>query len=119
MSSDPQPGGFASARVSTITVDCADAGRVARFWSALLGAPVDTADPSVVPAALPGGVGMYFQEVPEPKRVKNRLHLDLAVSAIDEASERAVALGGRVVGDVESWRVMADPEGNEFCLVLD
>ena len=82
----------------------------------------------------PDGVGprLYFQRVPEPKTAKNRVHLDLAVGGgrgtppeesrrlVAAAVERAVAAGATKLREVderdEHWVVMADPEGNEFCL---
>ncbi|HXT36407.1 MAG TPA: VOC family protein [Chloroflexota bacterium] len=82
----------------------------------------------------PAGVGprVYFQRVPEGKTVKNRVHLDLNVSdsrsvgpeegrkRVAAEAERLIALGARKLRDhtegPESWTVMADPEGNEFCL---
>jgi predicted enzyme related to lactoylglutathione lyase len=117
MPSDTAPRHDVVAKLATVTFDAADPSASARFWSALLDAPADPDDPTSLPSALPGGGGLYFQAVPEPKIAKNRVHLDLAVTDIEQASARVVALGGRVLGDVESWRVMADPEGNEFCLV--
>jgi len=78
------------------------------------------------------GPRLYFQRVPEAKAGKNRLHLDLHVSArpaapveerrraVEPEADRLVALGATVVGPVEEmgswWLVMRDPEGNEFCL---
>ena len=68
-------------------------------------------------------VGMCFMPVTEPKRVKKRVHLDLTSSAQDrdEEIERLVALGARPVDigqtGAESWTVLADPEGNEFCVI--
>lgn len=68
-----------------------------------------------------GGPGLAFQKVPEPKSAKNRLHLDLDVGDTDAATEKILAWGGtQVTGDQElaghKWRVMADPEGNQFCI---
>jgi hypothetical protein len=68
-------------------------------------------------------VGMCFMPVTDPKTVKNRVHLDLTSSAQDrdQEIERLLALGARRV-DIgqtgeESWTVLADPEGNEFCVI--
>ena len=66
-------------------------------------------------------VGMCFMPVTDPKTVKNRVHLDLTSSAADRDQEidRLLALGARRVDigqtGAESWTVLADPEGNEFC----
>ncbi len=63
-----------------------------------------------------------FQQVPEVKTVKNRVHLDVEVDDIDTERDRLVGLGGAAVGslvvdDQGPFQVMTDPEGNEFCLV--
>jgi catechol 2,3-dioxygenase-like lactoylglutathione lyase family enzyme len=140
-----------------VTIDCADPGRLARFWAEALGyrleeppdgfatwqdywvsrglAPEEVEDgyDSVVD---PDGVGprIWFQPVPEPKVVKNRVHLDLGVGGgrqvplatrrarVDAEAERLTAAGatrlrvleGEAIGHYAV--VMADPEGNEFCL---
>ena len=113
-------------KVGNIAFDCADVFRVANFWSALLGRPLD-AGSSEVFASIGGADGeraepaWYFNKVPEPKRGKNRVHVDLTTpdsSAVDEM----LALGATVVGEHEvpgrshRWTVMQDPEGNEFCV---
>lgn len=116
-----------SVRVSHVVVDCRDARALARFWSELLGlAEVRTAnsDESWVDLAPLGGGGPFlsFQEVPEGKQVKNRLHLDLDVDDVEAVGRRVGALGGRIaegqppVSGV-GYQVWHDPEGNEFCLV--
>ena len=72
----------------------------------------------------PGGKRprMYFQRVPEPRPAKNRVHLDLRVPEADRPKEieRLTGLGARRIGEGQqgpfSWIVMADPEGNEFCV---
>ena len=118
-------------RLVELAVDAADPGRLARFWAAALGWEVAADEPDEAevaphgfaypdPAALP----VVFVPVPEAKTGKNRLHLDLAsASARDQAAqvERLLGLGATPAdigqGDVP-WVVLADPEGNEFC-VLD
>jgi predicted enzyme related to lactoylglutathione lyase len=114
---------------NSVQVDCGDPLALAGSWAAVLGSEIhDTmGDPphyvSVEPTAA-GGPWLSFQRVLEPKAVKNRLHLDITVDAVDEASDHIVELGGRrlpgpdFTGYGFRWRVMADPEGNEFCLVL-
>jgi hypothetical protein len=68
-------------------------------------------------------VGMCFMPVTDPKTVKNRVHLDLTSSAKDrdQEIERLLALGARRVDigqtSTESWSVLADPKGNEFCVI--
>jgi catechol 2,3-dioxygenase-like lactoylglutathione lyase family enzyme len=143
-----------------ITIDCADPSRLVRFWSTALGyraepppagfptwnayyrsigVAEDELDPDgdgsdrlVDPAGL--GPRIWFQVVPEPKTVKNRLHLDLGVSGgrgvplptrrarVDAEVDRLVAAGATRVGRVPAEGVdhygvvMRDPEGNEFCV---
>ena len=63
-----------------------------------------------------GGPRLWCQLVPEPKRVKNRLHLDLVSSAPEAEIGRLTALGATVLVRHEDHWVLADPEGNEFCL---
>jgi predicted enzyme related to lactoylglutathione lyase len=114
--------------LDAITVDCADPLALARFWAAVFGTGLEepNGDPphyvDLVP--LPGIPILRFQRVPEPKITKNRLHLDVSVEDLDRACAEVEALGGtRAPGTNLSeygydWRVMADPEGNEFCLVI-
>ncbi len=72
----------------------------------------------------PSGPRLIFQRVPEAKQGKNRLHLDVRVKDIEVAASHVAALGGRQLPGADysedgfSWRVMADPEGNEFCLIV-
>jgi predicted enzyme related to lactoylglutathione lyase len=109
-----------------VTVDCADPEALAAFWSAVFGVPV--IEPGSDRARwrrvqpLANGPAINFQPVPEPKRGKVRLHLDVLVPDIDAAVERIVALGGTDTGTRETLprgriAVMRDPEGNEFCLL--
>jgi predicted enzyme related to lactoylglutathione lyase len=112
-------------RWAAITIDCLDPKRVAEFWSLLLGTPVGQIDrpdwyrlgpfPSGWPA-------ITFQPVPEPKAGKARIHLDIRVDDLVAAQGLVESLGGtnreqRYVYEVGTVAVMADPEGNEFCLV--
>jgi len=105
----------------SVVVDCRDPRAQARFWSAVLDLPVihDNGDELCV-----GVEGrepeLTFVPVPEGKTVKNRLHLDLAPDDQDAEVERILGLGAtRVdVGQGEQpWVVLADPEGNEFCVL--
>jgi hypothetical protein len=124
------------ARIHDVVVDCEHPASLARFWAAVLDgydvAPYDEAelarlrsngiddpedDPSVLVEAAPGvRPRFFFQLVPEPKTVKNRLHLDL--QADDRAAEvrRLVGLGATVTATYDRWTLLADPEGNEFCV---
>ena len=110
-------------------IDCLDPVALAGFWASVLGSQVNDVHGgpphyvSVRPTA-EGGPWLSFQRVPEAKAVKNRLHLDVTVHDLDEATARIEALGGRRLDqpDLEEygfrWRVLVDPEGNEFCLIV-
>ena len=109
-----------------ITVDASDALHVARFWAAVLGWEVDDeSDEEEALAAPPQGgtPGLLFVRVPEPKTGKNRLHLDLQPQDLtrDQEVDRLLGLGARLADDRREpdgtgWAVLADPEGNEFCV---
>ena len=120
-----------STRLVHLVIDAVDPEQLARFWAAALGWEVAAEEPDEVdvwppgfsypdPAALP----LVFVPVPEAKKGKNRVHLDLATRSVAHQAaevERLLALGAAPAdigqGDVP-WTVLADPEGNEFC-VLD
>jgi predicted enzyme related to lactoylglutathione lyase len=112
-----------AARLTEICVDCSDPEKLAPFWSEVLGWPLGERDEdSVELVPPPGWPSLLFIQVPEPKTVKNRLHLDVNATDRDQAAEvdRLLALGAQRVdvgqGEV-SWVVLADPEGNEFCVL--
>jgi hypothetical protein len=119
--------------ISHLTVDCADAYSLSQWWKPVLGYEDVPGDPN-----LPGhdecmivdpagkGVSVLFIEVPEGKSAKNRLHLDLRPRANlrDTEIERLIAHGATVFGDHRGkygpgtgWVTLADPEGNEFCVL--
>ena len=112
-------------RFHWIVIDTIDPARIAPFWCALLGVQERGwfGDDYLMLTADGGAPPVAFQRVPEAKSVKNRLHVDLAVEDLDGAFAQIVALGGSAVSDILEmpggyrWRVMADPEGNEFCIV--
>lgn len=113
------------ARPLAVVVDCLDPSVLVPFWQAMVGGETDEATLEADWVALKGvdGLGyLSFQRVPEPRVVKNRLHLDLDVVDIVAATEAAVALGARTLGPVidevtNLLQVLADPEDNEFCLI--
>ena len=113
---------MAATRIANVTFDCADPARLADFWAEALGWTRQTSDAGNQAVVPPDGVGprLLFIRVPEPKTVKNRVHLDLSVPDMEAEVTRLVGLGATVVQRVEeagqSWTVMQDPEGNEFCL---
>jgi hypothetical protein len=126
-----------------ITVDARDPRRLAAFWAVALGYVLQSPRPGYLVGSGdgareeqytaivdPAGIGprLLFQRVPEPKTVKNRVHLDVNAGhgAIDRrAAVRAhvsqlVASGATVLREMQEesgwWIVLSDPEGNEFCL---
>ncbi|MEU7385024.1 MULTISPECIES: VOC family protein [unclassified Streptomyces] len=112
--------------VTNMTVDCANAYQLALFWSEVTGRPLDPEDEpgeDETEIQLPGGLALHFNEVPEPKAGKNRLHLCLRPDTSRDAEvERLLALGASLVADHRKpngwgWVVLADPEGNEFCIL--
>jgi predicted enzyme related to lactoylglutathione lyase len=108
-----------------ITLDCNDAAAVARFWGAVLGRQVADDSTSEHAVLLAGdqdtGPRLVFNKVPEPKVVKNRLHVDLISDTFDAEAERLLSLGARKLrdlqGDKSRWATFADIEGNEFDLI--
>jgi len=114
-------------RFHWIVIDSVKPSRIAPFWCALLGVQERgwfTQDYLLLSDGDGVAPKIAFQRVPESKSVKNRLHVDVGVADLDEAVARVIELGGSVVSEERElqgarWRVMADPEGNEFCLALD
>jgi hypothetical protein len=112
-----------ASRWYTVVVDAADPGRLARFWAAVLDYEIVFEEPDEVVIARDRQTfpGMVFVPVPEAKSVKNRLHIDL--NPDDQAAEvaRLEGLGAKRAdvgqSDEVTWVVMADPEGNEFCVL--
>ncbi|WP_433047406.1 VOC family protein [Dactylosporangium sp. CS-033363] len=106
--------------IKSVTFDCTDALAQATFWAAALGSDVDedsTADRAFVEAAGWGGPNIWFQRVPEPKTAKNRQHFDLrAPGPVADEVARLESLGAHVLQRGDDLTVMADPEGNEFCV---
>jgi predicted enzyme related to lactoylglutathione lyase len=109
--------------LNEIVIDCANPIALARFWQALIGGEViEETDEWIVLDGDDEGFYIGFQQVPERKTGKNRLHLDVDVDDIDRAIDEAEQLGARKIGGVVDgeegpFQVMADPEGNEFCLL--
>ncbi len=106
--------------IKSVTFDCREPLSVAAFWAAALGSNVDedsTPERAWVEPAGWGGPSLWFVRVPEEKSAKNRQHFDLRPTS-DLAGEvrRLVSLGAAVVRDDGALVVMADPEGNEFCV---
>jgi glyoxalase superfamily protein len=127
------------ARIQDIVFDCAHPASLARFWAAVLDEyavaayeeadleqlrSLGVTDPEDDPTVLvetPGQPGrtprLWFQQVPEGKTVKNRMHLDLRADDPEAEIDRLVDLGATVLARYEGQVVLADPEGSEFCLL--
>ncbi|MFI9774459.1 VOC family protein [Streptomyces sp. NPDC051956] len=122
-----------TSKFTELAIDCADPDALARFWCSVLGYEVHDREDGLVTIGSPelpegkdrlGPVppALTFARVPEGKAVKNRLHIDVnpADRAQNEEVRRLLDLGARHVdvgqGDV-SWVTLADPEGNEFCVL--
>lgn len=115
-----------------IVIDCHKAPMLARFWAGLLdGYAVRAYDdveiarlasqgltPESDPTVAVDGPGptLFFQEVPEPNAAKNRVHLDIETDDRRAEVERLTANGATVFAAFDTWTVLQDPEGNEFCL---
>ncbi|RIJ52051.1 VOC family protein [Clavibacter lycopersici] len=118
-----------SARIRHVAIDCRDPHALSLFWAGVTGFAEDPDEPN-----LPGedaawlgdpvsGLGIILQRSDAPKTGKNRVHLDLAPDdrTRDAEVDRVLALGAALVADRRNadgsgWVVLADPEGNEFCV---
>ena len=105
-----------------VVIDCHDPAHLAEFWQRMLGGYVVRQSYEWVALEPATGITVSFQLVPETKTVKNRVHLDVDVGDLLEATAAAVAAGAAVIGppvydEIGGFQVMADPEGNEFCLI--
>ena len=110
-------------RIGWVTIDCHDPDGLARFWEQAVPSTrvYDDGDEEVVLKTNEGGYRLLFGKSSDEKRVKNRLHLDLVPDDRDAEVARLESLGATRVdigqtGD-ETWVVLADPEGNEFCVL--
>ena len=114
-----------TSRIAVIVIDANDPQRVAEFWTAALGWQVGETDEGIISIGPRDGTSPTIDivAVPETKTIKNRLHLDVRAKDSSTADEiaRLEGLGARRV-DVgqpadATWTVLADPEGNEFCVL--
>jgi predicted enzyme related to lactoylglutathione lyase len=113
-------------RIRNFAFDCADPYALAQFWAHVMGRDVDAdSQPGdeEVGIVLPSSQALFFQRVPEPKTVKNRAHICLEPDDLrDTDVDRIIGLGATQVADHRNpdgtgWVVLADPEGNEFCVL--
>lgn len=112
--------------LQNVAIDCANAYELALFWSKVTGRPLhpdDKPGDRETEVLLAEGPVLFFNQVPEPKTVKNRLHLCLRPeTSRDEEVRRLLDLGATFVADHRNpdgtgWAILADPEGNEFCVL--
>jgi len=119
-----------TAVISHTTIDATDAYAQSLFWEKVLGYAQDPDDPNepgheeCMIFSADRRTRVLFIEVPEKKQVKNRMHFDLvpAEGTRDAEAARLVSIGATVVDDLRrpdgsGWVVLADPEGNEFCIL--
>ena len=119
-----------TAVISHTTIDAADAYAQSLFWATVLGYAQDPDDPNepgheeCMIFSPDGRTRVLFIEVPDTKQVKNRMHFDLvpAEGTRDAEAARLISIGATVVDDLRrpdgsGWVVLADPEGNEFCIL--
>jgi glyoxalase superfamily protein len=123
------------ARLHDVVFDSRHPASIARFWAAALDdyevAPYDDPelarlrsqgvfdpedDPNVLIEAPGARPRIFFQRVPEPKTVKNRVHLDLMCDSVADELDRLIKLGASLVARYADHLLLHDPEGNEFCL---
>jgi len=111
-----------SARVAAIMVDCNDVEAMVAFWGEVLGLESKGRHGDYVwmSSVSENGPALAFQQVPEPRTGKNRLHLDVTTSDPEAVIAMVIELGGSRVEDHEmqgfGWTVLSDPEGNVFCV---
>ncbi len=107
------------------TLDCCDLDRMATFWQAAVGFVVEGRIEGRYVSLGGQGVTLALQHVAEPKTVKNRMHLDLLVDDVEQEVFRLERLGASRLTKVarqefgQTWFVLADPEGNEFCVARE
>jgi predicted enzyme related to lactoylglutathione lyase len=109
--------------LANVTIDAADVPALARFWSDVLGRPVDPGANeffATISREDPSTPTWLLLRVPEGKTAKNRMHVDFRADDRETEVARILALGAARIGDHDEfgtvWTVLADPEGNEFCV---
>ncbi|WP_406164796.1 VOC family protein [Streptomyces sp. NBC_00996] len=110
---------YSPMQINTLIVDATDPERLAAFWSELLGRPVVGRTGPYVWLRRENGLGLGFQQTAEPKSDKHRLHFDITSTDLAAEQQRVEVLGGRRMEHYADggFLVMADPEGNEFCII--
>ncbi len=108
--------------IGMITLDCARPQRLAEFWCRVLNTSIvsDSGGFVMLAPSPTGGPALGLQRVPEPRAGKNRVHLDFGADDRSAEVRRLVGLGATVLAEHRApglaWTVLADPEGNEFCV---
>jgi len=123
VSATPRPGRL---RPHNVVIDVADHEVVVPFWEAALGWTSQRLNEQFVGLRAPAdeaiGFDILFQKVPEPKLSKNRAHIDFYAADMEAEVARLVGLGGTKLAEHSlgsfRWTVVADPEGNEFCVTI-
>ena len=109
-----------------VVIDVADHDVVVPFWTAALGWTAHPITDQFVALRAPAdeavGFDILFQKVPEPKVAKNRAHIDFEAADVEAEVDRLIGLGGSKVAEHSlgtfRWTIVADPEGNEFCVTI-
>jgi predicted enzyme related to lactoylglutathione lyase len=109
-----------------VVIDVADHDVVVPFWAAALGWTAHLVNDQFVALRAPddeaAGFDILFQKVPEPKVGKNRAHIDFDAADVEAEVDRLVGLGGSKIAEHSlgsfRWAIVADPEGNEFCVTI-
>ncbi len=111
--------------ISSVVINALDHDLLVDFWRQWLGVEVVQSFPPYFTWLAPqreGGISLAIQKVDDPTPGRNRVHLDTSVPDLTEAAQRVEELGGSFLEDHEiqgfAWKVMADPEGNEFCIAV-
>jgi predicted enzyme related to lactoylglutathione lyase len=109
-----------------VVIDCSDLGRAADFWAEVLGYVREGSAMGTYQGLIPAdgrGVEVLLQRVPDEKRDKNRLHLDLRTPDLESEVRRVLRIGALLLTDEPvqefgwRWHILADPDGNEFCVI--
>ncbi|MGY0489760.1 VOC family protein [Streptomyces sp. WG-D5] len=109
----------ASVRITALVVDAEDPERLAAFWSELLDRPIDSRTGPYIWLRRTDSLVFGFQRNPRPTPGKDRMHIDVTSPDLAAEQRRVEALGGRRLEEYDEggFLVMADPEGNEFCIL--
>ena len=113
-------------KISSVVINTTNPQQLSEFWMRLLDVEIARQVPGGffiwLKPQQPGGISLTFQQVESPTPGPNRLHLDFAVPDLPAARTEILGLGGSLIAEEEvmgfAWNVLADPEGNEFCVAV-